>query len=168
MIQGVPVVPSHMAQPVRALAVALLAVIGAFVGSTIWTQQQSHSIDDDALLISRDAAPGVRYLSDARGELRELESKVIRAATGRPGPAGDIEASRAKVDSLIRNAMELPNDQLETALLVKLHAALRSFDEASRRALDQARAGQRSQSRETVEKDLRPAAEEASEAARAL
>jgi len=168
MIRRMPVVPSHMGPPVRSLAVALFLVIGAFVGSTIWSQQQSHSIDGDAFLISREAAPAVTFLSDARAELRETESKVIRAVAGRPGAPGEVAASRAKVEELIGQAMALPNDQQETALLVKLHAALRSFDEATRRALDEIRAGQKTQARDTVEKDLRPAADEAALAARAL
>ena len=168
MNRVMPAVRNHMAPPVRALAVALLAVIGAFVGSTIWTQQQSHSIDDDATFISTDAAPAVTALSDARGELRDLQSKIIRTVAGRQGPNEDIEGSRARVEALIASALQLPNDQTERALFAKLHAALRSFDEASTRALEQSRAGQRNQARDTVDKELRPAADEAVAAAHAL
>jgi signal transduction histidine kinase len=163
-----PAVRNNMAPPVRALAVTLLAVIGAFVGSTIWAQQQSHSIDDDALFISTDAAPAVTALSDARGELRDLQSKLIRTVGGRQGPAEDIDGSRARVEALVTIAVKLPNDETETALLGKLQAALRSFDEAGKRALEQSRAGLRNQARDTVDKEVRPAAEEASAVIRTL
>jgi signal transduction histidine kinase len=145
-----------------------LAVIGGFVGSTIWTQQQSHSIDDDATFISTDAAPAVTFISDARGELRDLQSKIVRTVAGRQGPAEDLEGSRARLQKLIDQATALHNDQTETALFIKLHAALRSFDEAGKRALEQAKAGQRTQARDTVDKELRPAADEANQTARAL
>src|SRR4051812_10804028 len=168
MIPGVSQVPGHMKPPVRALAAALLAVIGAFVGSTLWSQRASHTIDHDAELISKDAAPTLKDISEARAALRDLQAQVARAVNGHADAPLDFAAERAKVAALIHHAMDLPTDTRETALFVNLHAALRSFDEGGQLTLDELKAGHRLQARDALEKKLRPAADEASLAARAL
>jgi signal transduction histidine kinase len=157
-----------MAPPVRALAVALFLVIGAFVGSTLWSQRASRGIDEDALFISRDAAPGASLVSRARADMRDLQAEVARTVAGRPVDPKLIDDLRARRDDAMAKAIALPTDQREAELFVVLRSALRNFDAASKRTLDQYRAGQRQQARDTVEHDLRPAAEEASQAASAL
>ena len=59
---------------------AFLAVIAAFTASTVWVGRSARSIDADALLISRDAAPGIEVLSNLRAEMRTLE--IYRLAEG--------------------------------------------------------------------------------------
>ena len=168
MIHPVPLVSGHMNPPVRALAGALLAVIGAFVGSTLWSQRASHTIDVDAQKISDDAAPTLKDVSEARAQLRDLQAKVARVVAGRADATLDFDAERAKISKLIDHAMNFPTDSGETRLFGELHAALRSFDEAGHVALDEVNGGQRAAARDTLEKKLRPAADEATLAAQAL
>jgi signal transduction histidine kinase len=157
-----------MALPVRTLALALLAVVCGFVGSTLWSQRVSHSIDDDALLISRDAAPALQYIADARAQLRDLQAKVGRSVVGRETIQLDYDVERAKVTALIRQAMDLPTDPHETAFYVGLHAGLRSFDEAAHLALEEYRSGQHAAARATMDSKLIPAGDETSQVAKSL
>src|SRR3954466_7925578 len=121
-----------MATSARALVVAFLAVVAAFVGSTWWVQLQARDIDADTLLISRDAAPGVEVISDLRSELRELQGRVIRRIIGRQRSADEVAESRRRVDDLLARAMALPTDREETRLFVHLQSSIRAFDEAAR------------------------------------
>ncbi|HET9752320.1 MAG TPA: MCP four helix bundle domain-containing protein, partial [Myxococcales bacterium] len=157
-----------MATSTRALVVAFLAVVAAFVGSTYWVQVQAQGIDADTLLISRDAAPGVQVISDLRAELRELEARVIRGVAGHSHAGDEIAESRKRVDDLLARALELPTAPEEAALFARLHRNIRAFDEVAERALEQARGGQPGKAQATVDADLRPAADLAGAAAREL
>ncbi|HET7786586.1 MAG TPA: ATP-binding protein [Myxococcales bacterium] len=157
-----------MATSTRALVVAFLAVVAAFVGSTFWVQFQAEGIDADTLLISRDAAPGVQVISDLRTELRELEARVIRGVAGHADSIAEIAESRKRVDELLGRALELPTSQEEAALFARLHSSIRAFDEAAERALEQARGGKPAKAQVTVDAEVRPAADMAGAAAREL
>ncbi|HEY6909198.1 MAG TPA: ATP-binding protein [Myxococcales bacterium] len=157
-----------MATSTRALVVAFLAVVVAFVASTFWVQVQAQGIDADTLLISRDAAPGVQVISDLRAELRELEARVIRGISGHNRSPDDIAESRRRMDELLARALELPTSPEEAALFGRLHSDIRSFDEAAERALEQARSGHAARAQLTVDNDVRPAADAAGAAAREL
>src|SRR4051812_18548329 len=100
MISRVPHVSGYMNPPVRWLAAALSAVIAAFVGSTLWSQKASRAIDVDAELISKDAAPSLKDISEARAELRDLQARVARAVSGRADAPLDYEAERARIAAL--------------------------------------------------------------------
>jgi signal transduction histidine kinase len=147
------------------MAVTLI-VVAAFIGSTIWSQRQAHSIDEDALLISRNSAPAISLLSDARAELRDLETRVIRTIDGRPVGPIDVATSRRQVDDLLSQVRA--DEGEETRLFAKLRFALRAFDEASERGMAQARSGARAAARQTIEKEIRPRADEVGLAARDL
>ncbi|HEY2029712.1 MAG TPA: ATP-binding protein [Myxococcales bacterium] len=157
-----------MTLPGRALAVALLLVIGAFVGATIWSQRASHSIDDDALFISRDAAPGAAFVSNFRADMRDLQAQVARIVAGRPGDLKQIDLLKNRRDDSLAQALALPKDEHESDLFVELRASLRGFDEAVKRALDEVHAGHLQQARDTMEHDIRPLADEVSVAATEL
>jgi len=76
-----------MGTSTRILAVAFVAVVAAFIGSTILVQRESRVIDADALLISRDAAPGIQVISDLRVEVREMQARLLRSSrAGCPAP----------------------------------------------------------------------------------
>src|SRR5947199_1771209 len=149
------------------LLAAFLAVVVAFIGSTIGAQRATRGIDEDAVMISRDAAPGIETLSDLRAELREMESMVIRSVSGRQ-PEDRVAGSRARVDALLAKALALPIDAAEASLFGKLQVELRAFDEAAERALEQARGGQRVQARATIESELRPLSDRVGSAAKDL
>jgi signal transduction histidine kinase len=157
-----------MATSTRALVVAFLAVVAAFVGSTFWVQVLAQGIDADTLRISRDAAPGVQVISDLRAELRDLEARVIRGVAGHARAGDEIAQSRKRVDDLLARALELPTSPGEAALFARLHSNIRAFDEVAERALEQARGGQLAKAQATVDADLRPAADLAGAAAREL
>src|SRR4051812_50135151 len=131
-----------MATSTRALVVAFLAVVAAFVGSTWWVQLQARDIDADTLLISRDAAPGVEVISDLRSELRELQGRVIRGIIGRQRSADEVAESRRRGGDLLARALALPPDRGETPPLVPLPSRIPALDPAARRAPEQARGGE--------------------------
>ena len=146
--------------------VAFFAVVAAFIGSTIWTQQVAHAIDTDALLISRDAAPGIEALSNLRAELRHLELEAIHAVDTKDG--AQVTLSRARIDELMAQALALPNAPRETERLRRLQAELRAFDEAAERAMAQARAGRHDQARQTMRIEARPRGDAAAAVAKEL
>ncbi|HUJ28316.1 MAG TPA: HAMP domain-containing sensor histidine kinase [Myxococcales bacterium] len=127
-----------MATSTRALLIAFLAVVGAFISSTLWVQHAARSIDADTVMISRDAAPGIELLSDARAELRDLETRVIRFTRGR-ATAQEVSASRSRLDSVLGRFLTLPTDAQEAALFSHMQASIRAFDEAGERAMERSR-----------------------------
>jgi signal transduction histidine kinase len=142
-----------MGTSTRILAVAFVAVVAAFIGATILVQRESRVIDADAVLISRDAAPGIHVISDLRVELREMQTRVLRfVESGAPG--ADVADSRRRLDDLLEQAVALPADAREALLLGKLHSAVRAFDEATERALEQAHGGHREEAIRTVRNDV--------------
>jgi len=50
-----------MTTSTRVLAVAFVAVVAAFIGSSVLVRRSARVIDADALRISRDAAPGIQW-----------------------------------------------------------------------------------------------------------
>src|SRR5690349_20163332 len=156
-----------MTTSTRVLAVAFFAIVAAFIGSTVLVQRSARVIDQYSSSISRDAAPGIQVVSDLRAELRELYSQVFRMVESRATPE-EVAESRQRVDALLEHAVALPTDPPEAVLLGKLHSAIRAFDEASERALEQARGGKLAQARETLRLEVRPRADAASVAAHDL
>ena len=146
--------------------IAFLAVIAAFTASTIWVGRSARSIDADALLISRDAAPGIEVLSNLRAELRTLEVEVLRAVE--TGDGSRVTQSRARIDALLSRALTLPNDSREGELLGRLQAELRAFDEDAERAMEQSRNGQRAVARKTLDEEARPRGDTAADLAKQL
>src|SRR3954468_18471843 len=157
-----------MATSTRALAVAFFAVVVAFVGSTYWVQRQASNVDADTLFISRDAAPGVQVISDLRAEIRELQARVIQQAVGRSHSDAEVTATRQHVDDLVAKALTLPPDPNEAVLFARLQAAIRAFDEAAERTLEQSRSGKPATALATVDNEVRPLGDVAGAAAREL
>src|SRR6266478_7326831 len=113
----------NMTTSTRVLAVAFVAVVAAFIGSSVLVQRSARVIDADALRISRDAAPGIQVVSDLRSELRELQERVMRTVDDRSTP-DDVAESRKRVDNLLEQAVALPTDPPEAVLLGKLHSEI--------------------------------------------
>src|SRR5207248_9646404 len=109
-----------MGAATRVLAVALLGVVTAFIGSTVLVQHQAREVDADAVMISREAAPGIQVISDLRAEVREMQARVFRTVNG--FPSSGIVDSRRRVDELLERAVALPTDTPEAVLLGKLHS----------------------------------------------
>ena len=151
----------------RALLIALLAVVAAFTASTFWVGRSARSIDHDALLISRDAAPGIEVLSNLRAELRTLEIEVLRAVEA-PADVARVQPARARIDSLMARAVGLPNDAHEAELLGKMQASLRAFDEGAERAMDQSREGHLANARRILIDEARPNGDAAADIAKEL
>jgi signal transduction histidine kinase len=144
-----------MTASTRVLAVAFVAVVGAFIGSTVLVQRSSREIEVDAAAISRDTAPSVQILSDLRAEIRELQTRVMRVVAGRGESPDQVAESRRRLDELLERAVALPTDYSEAVMMGKLHTAIRAFDETAERSLEQARGGHLDQARETIRTELR-------------
>ncbi len=155
-----------MGTSTRVLAVAFLGVVAVFIGSTVLVQHQAREIDADALMISRDAAPGIQVISNLRAEVREMQASVFRTVNG--VRSSDIVDSRRRVDELLERAVALPTDAQEGVLLGKLHSAVRAFDEAAERALEQTRGGQRVLAQQTARTEVWRLADAANAAANDL
>src|SRR3989442_13224135 len=105
-----------MGTSTRILAVAFVAVVAAFIGSTILVQRESRVIDADATLISRDAAPGIQGISNLRVELREMQTRALRVIeSGAPG--AEVADFRRRADQLPGQAVRPPTDSPPALLL---------------------------------------------------
>ena len=142
-----------MGTSTRILVIAFLAVVVAFIGSTVLVQHQAREIDDEAARIARDIGPGIQVISDLRAEVRELQARVVRSVEV-GGSTEDVALARRRVDLLLEEAVALPTDAPEAILLGKLHSAVRAFDEAAERALEQSRGGHGAQAMETLRTDV--------------
>jgi signal transduction histidine kinase len=143
-----------MTTSTRVLAVAFVAVVAAFIGSSVLVHRSARVIDADARRIARDVAPDIQVVSDLRSEIRELQARVTGTIDGRSTP-DDVAETRKRVDKLLEAAVALPTDPPEAILLGKLHSAIRAFDEAAERALEQVRGGHPEQARETLRTEVR-------------
>jgi signal transduction histidine kinase len=156
-----------MGTSTRWLAVSFLAIVATFIGSTVLVQHQAREIDRDAAFISRDAAPGIQVISDLRGEVREMQSGLVRTVLGRR-PPDDVADFRKRVDQLLEAAVALPTEPPEALLLGRLHSAIRAYDESVERVLEQVRGGHGDQARLTLNVDAWRLADAAGAAANEL
>jgi signal transduction histidine kinase len=124
------------------LIAAFTAVVLAFVGSTMVSQRAAREVRDLSLRISGDTAPGIEAMATLRAEVNRVET-LVRGAGEQAGP--DLDAAIAKARSALEKAQvtfqSLPLSDDERALLPRLAADVRAFDEAVERALERARAG---------------------------
>jgi signal transduction histidine kinase len=149
------------------LLVAFLAVVLAFIGSTVWAQRGSRGVSAAAIAISRDAAPEIETLTGVRVQLRLLEAQVLRSVAGVPFDPG-IGATRRSLDDALSHSQALAGVATERATLARLQDATRAFGLAAQRALDQAREGNHEGAVHTVRHDLRQLADEADDIAAEL
>src|SRR5207302_11020517 len=106
--------------------------------------------------MSRDAAADSRAVSDLRAELREMHARVIEAIEGDDEALDEVADTGRRIDNLIAQAAALPTDEREAAPLGKLRSALRAFEQAAQRALEQAGGNHRDRARKIARGELRP------------
>jgi len=124
------------------LVAAFLAVVLAFVGSTVVSQSAARDVRNFSLSISRDAAPGIVAMATLRSEVRRVEA-LVRGEDGRPGR--DVETkiadAREQIDRAQVRFQALKMSDAERAIFPRLLANVRAFDEAVERAMMHQRAG---------------------------
>ena len=137
--------------------VAFAAVALAFVGSTVVAQRAAREVGGLAAFIARDAAPGLASIAGVRGEVRHLQSLVIRqAALGRaPGDTAAIDDTRRSLDARLAEFGALPTSSQELVLLSALQADLRGFDESVEHVIAQIGSGHRDEAKATLVNDVR-------------
>lgn len=151
----------------RRTLIAFLALVLAFIGSTVWAERSSRGVSAAAMAISRDAAPEIEALAAVRVQLRNLEAQVVRSVAGLSEGPG-IGASRRALDAALSRSEALAGLATERDTLARLQTATNAFDEAAQRALSQARAGDHEAAIRTVRRDLRQLADAADDIAAEL
>jgi signal transduction histidine kinase len=124
---------------------AFAAVVLAFVGATVITQRRTREIESAALSIQGNAAPSIRYLADARTELRRLQL-LIHRALAQPAPSSgalEIETGRALLDAELAAYRDLPLYSSEAVVWRRSESTLARFDEQVGDLLDRIRHGDR-------------------------
>jgi signal transduction histidine kinase len=108
------------------LIFSFAAVVVAFVIGTVTSQLRTVEIERAALSIQSDAAPSIRYLANARAELRRLQLLVHRAlddhATLDRTP--EIESGRALLDAEVASYRKLPLYPGEAVIWRRAESAL--------------------------------------------
>jgi len=147
------------------LLAAFAAVVVAFIGSTLLSQRAAREVGQLALNISRDAAPGVESMAALRAELRRIqalvEQQAMEVGAGARTPTTGVDEARRRVDESLARFAALPPAPEETRLLRDLQAAVRSFDEAAERVLEQSRSGAADAAMRTLSREVHPLADEA-------
>jgi len=112
------------------LIAAFAAVVLAFVIGTVVTQMRTVEIEQAALSIQSDAAPSIRYLANARAELRRLQLLVHRAVDGE-APSNrtpEIESGRALLEAEVAAYRKLPLYASEAVIWHRAESALSRLD----------------------------------------
>ncbi len=93
----------------RALVCAFAAVVLSFVTATWLSERRTAIVERDALSIQQNAAPSIRRLATARGDLRRLQLLVHRALDEDSTPARitEIDAGRELLDQEISAYQDL-------------------------------------------------------------
>ncbi|HXJ23956.1 MAG TPA: ATP-binding protein [Polyangia bacterium] len=108
------------------LILSFAAVVVAFVIGTVTSQLRTVEIERAALSIQGDAAPSIRYLANARAELRRLQLLVHRALEDRATEdrTPEIESGRALLDAEIAAYRKLPLYPGEAVIWRRAESAL--------------------------------------------
>ncbi len=143
----------------RVLSIAFIAVVAAFIGSTVWSQRENKRASDAALAISKDAAPEIEALANTRAHLRMLETRVLRQLSGEDGQ--QVVEARQALDESLRRDRALVETADELAALGRLQATVLAFELSTERASEQARRGAKLEAARTVRTELRRLADAA-------
>lgn len=94
----------------RALVCAFAAVVLSFVTTTWVSERRTGIIERDALSIQQNAAPSIRRLATARGQLRRLQLLVHRALdhSSKGERITEIDAGRELLDQELSAYQSLP------------------------------------------------------------
>ncbi len=150
----------------RVLSIAFLAVVVAFIGSTIWSQRANRRIGDAALAISRDLAPEIEAATDTRARLRLLETRVLRRVAGEPQE--QLTEAREQLDRSLERDRTLVTTTEEREAIERLQSAVLLFELSVERAVEQSRLGATVEAGRTVRTELRQLADGADDSAAAL
>lgn len=150
----------------RVLAAAFLAAVLAFIGSTLVAQRANQRASEEALAISRSAAPEIEALATTRARLRLLETRVLRRVGGEL--QAEVSSARVELEESLERDRSLVSTPEERLALGRLQAAVLAFDLSAERAIEQLRLGARLDATRTVRNELRRLADDADGAAEAL
>jgi signal transduction histidine kinase len=114
----------------RTLILAFCAVVLSFVTATWVSERRTRIVERDALSIQQNAAPSIRRLATARGELRRLQLLVHRALDHdtKPPRITEIDASRELLDQEIDAYQNLPTYPGEQSAWQRAKVALDRVD----------------------------------------
>lgn len=122
----------------RSVALAMLAVVASFVGSTIYTQLRMRA-GAGAIESTAASAPRIALLSDARTELRRYQLAIEQALAGPPFNAKDgaaeIRAGRQALQARLDVYARAPRSADEEALFSRVQPQLAHLDELTAREL---------------------------------
>ncbi len=137
---------------VTRLVIAFGLAVLSFCGSTLYSQAISADVDDAAASISSNAMVSIEHLTDTRGELRELDTAMVRydASHDAVDRAAAVDARQRVDDSFERYLAEPVQYEGEQALWGDMHRALSQVNQAVESALDDAAAGRRMGNHVTV------------------
>lgn len=150
----------------RVLSIAFLAVVVAFIGSTIWSQRANQRVSDAALAISKDVAPEIEALANTREKLRLLEARVLRRVAGEQQE--NVSEAREQLDRSLQRDQALAATTEEREAIAHLQAAVLAFELSVERATEQSRLGAKTEAGHTVRTELRRLADDADGSAAAL
>src|SRR6185503_13056986 len=125
--------------PVRWLVGIAIALVVAFVGSTILAQRNARLLDVRSTDISDNAAPSINELAASRSEMRRLELAVGRYLgthlAGLRENRAELDRLRTAVDAHLRAYRDIPMFADEVQLSNELDAARQRVDDDIGRAL---------------------------------
>lgn len=112
------------------LIVSFVLAIVCFCGSTLYSSWISRTLDDEALAIATSAVPAIEHLSTVRGELRRLDTAVLRyEAHAGPSERGEVVEARSRLDDAFEHYLALPmRVDDEQNVWAELHRRLAEVD----------------------------------------
>jgi signal transduction histidine kinase len=169
--------------PTSRLLIVTLAVVVAFVGSTIYSHRVAAQLDDAAASIAMNAAPSVVVLSETRGELVGIERKAAQAVeSAAAGARVDRTPSSKELEWLLTSIQEafgrvhqsltrylaLPFFYSEQSYWSVVEKSTRLFEQRVSAEVDELSAGHVQEAQTLQASEVRPAAEAADQALQRL
>jgi signal transduction histidine kinase len=111
------------------VAIAMIAVVGGFAATLLFSQLELRPISDEVVSILGDEAPGIEQLSKIQSELMHLGAQADRS-NDHHGTEVDVDATRKRIDASIAEYRTLPTFPGEDEHLNRIIGDLALLDEA--------------------------------------
>ncbi|MGZ6066593.1 MAG: histidine kinase dimerization/phospho-acceptor domain-containing protein, partial [Polyangiales bacterium] len=145
------------------LAAAFVAVVVAFVASTLYSQYTASAIHDEAMVIALDDAPSIEHLALARASIlrlpRLVADHIAAVQSGQAPPRTPIALEWDTVNRELELFLALPTYPEESAGARDIRRTLAIVDGAIPRALGAADAGDWLTAEKILDEEIEPFAD---------
>ena len=146
---------------------ATLFAVAGFLGANVYSQRDAKAIHTSARSIATNGAPSIRYLSDVRGVMHQMQTAVglavAAASRGQPLDRAVFRKFEKTLSAEMQTYLALPFYPGESELAALVTQSIDDFEHAADRAIALSEEGNHEAARRTVRVELAPLGEHANE-----